>query len=220
MSWRGSRPGQPLLLFFEGLHLILDKRGTEGMIPTMAQCFSLMEHYGMLENIKAHSVAVEKVASLLARGLRQAGQSVALEKVSAGALMHDIAKTECLHTKEDHAKKGEKICMDHHLYEIADIVAEHIVLADFASDHAVREKEIVYYADKRVNHDAIVSLDERLEYLLDHYGRNEKSRCDLIQKNFSLCRDVERKIFSMLPFRPDDVAFLIGPKAVKGEPSP
>jgi uncharacterized protein len=189
------------------------------MIPSIDQCLALMAKYGMLENIKAHSIVVEKVASLLARGLRQAGQSVVLEKVSAGALMHDIAKTESLHTKEDHAKKGGEICLDHQLYEIADIVAEHIVLADFDPDHTVREKEIVYYADKRVNHDAIVSLDQRLEYLLDHYGRNEKPLCDLIQKNFSLCREVERKIFSVLPFRPDEVAFLIGPKTAKGERS-
>ena len=179
------------------------------MIPTIAQCFSLMKQYGMLANIKAHSLVVEKVASLIARGLRQAGQNVVLEKVSAGALMHDIAKTECLRTKKDHAKRGEKICLDHQFYEIADIVAEHIVLAGFDSDHRVREKEIVYYADKRVNHDAVVSLDERLRYLLDHYGRNEKAICDLIQRNFSVCRDVERKIFSILPFGPDDVAFLI-----------
>jgi uncharacterized protein len=186
-------------------------RGIQGMIPSIAQCFSLMEQYGMLENIKAHSMVVEKVASLLARGLRQAGQAVVLEKVSAGALLHDIAKTECLRTKEDHAKKGKEICLNHQLYEIADIVAEHIVLADFDSNHRVREKEIVYYADKRVNHDAVVSLDERLEYLLDHYGRNEKPLCDLIRKNFRVCKKVERKIFSLLSFHPEDIPFIDRP---------
>ena len=186
------------------------------MIPSTDQCFALMTEYGMLDNIKAHSIIVEKVASLLARGLRQAGQKVALEKVSAGALLHDIAKTECLRTKEDHAKRGKQICLDHQLDEIADIVAEHIVLLDFDSNHGVREKEIVYYADKRVNHDAVVSLDDRLEYLLDHYGRNENSLCDLIRKNFSLCRDVERKLFSLLSFRPEDIAFMIGRCTVKG----
>jgi uncharacterized protein len=192
-----------------GFDLFLEKRGIQKMIPTVRQCFLLMEERGMLENIKAHSMVVEKVASLLACGLREAGQGVALEKVTAGALLHDIAKTECLRTNEDHAKKGQEICLDHGLYEIADIVAEHIVLADFDSNHGVREKEIVYYADKRVNHDAVVSLDERLDYLLDHYGRNEKPLCDLIRKNFRLCREVERKIFSMLSFRPEDVPLLL-----------
>lgn len=182
------------------------------MIPSVDQCLSLMETYGMLENIRAHSMVVEKVASLLARGLRKAGEELALEAVTAGALMHDIAKTECLRTKEDHAKKGREICLDHRFHEIADIVAEHIVLAEFDADHGVREAEIVYYADKRVNHDVVVSLEERLNYLLDHYGRGKDSLKERIRKNFSLCRAVERKIFSRLPFQPEQVARLIDPE--------
>jgi uncharacterized protein len=179
------------------------------MIPTVDQCQLLMEEYGMLENIKAHSMVVEKVASLLARSLRQAGEDLVLEMVTAGALMHDIAKTQCLGTREDHAKKGKEICLEHQFYEIADIVAEHIVLAEFDSNHAVREKEIVYYADKRVNHDVVVSLDERLEGLLDRYGRNKEPLKETIRNNFNLCRAVENKIFSSLPFRPGELALLI-----------
>ena len=179
------------------------------MIPTVNQCLLFMEKYGMLENIKAHSMVVEKVASVLARSLRQAGEDLVLEMVTAGALMHDIAKTECLRTKEDHAKKGKAICLDHRLYEIADIVAEHIVLAEFDSNHAVREKEIVYYADKRVNNDVVVSLEERLEYLLDHYGGERESLKELIRENFKLCKAVEKKIFSRLSFQPQEVALLI-----------
>jgi len=179
-----------------------------------------MAKYGMLENIKAHSMVVERVAFFLARSLRQRGLRLVLEKVSAGALLHDIAKTECLRTKEDHAKRGKEICLDHHFDEIADIVAEHIVLADFDSSLEVQEKEIVYYADKRVNHDTVVPLERRLEYLLDHYGRKEKPLCDLIRKNFRLCREVERKIFSNLPFHPEDIPLLIGRRAVREETGP
>ena len=182
----------------------------EAMIPTVDQCFLLMKQHGMLENIKAHSMVVEKVASLLAQHLKRAGEDLVLEKVTAGALMHDIAKTECLRTKEDHAKRGKEICLNHRFDEIADIVAEHIVLAKFDSNHAVREVEIVYYADKRVNHDAVVSLEERLEYLLDHYGRDKALIKERIRENFALCKAVEKKIFSRLPFRPEEVARLIG----------
>ena len=181
------------------------------MVPTVDQCLSLMEKYGMLENIRAHSVVVEKVASLLAQSLRQVGEHLVLEKVTAGALMHDIAKTECLRTKEDHAEKGKEICLDHRFYEIADIVGEHVVLSVFDSNHAVREEEIVYYADKRVNHDVVVSLEERLAYLLDHYGRGREPLRERIRKNFNLCKAVEKKIFSRLPFQPEEVALLINP---------
>jgi uncharacterized protein len=184
--------------------------GTAAMIPTSGQCFDLMEKYVMLDNIRAHSVVVEQVASLIARCLRQAGENLVLEKVTAGALMHDIAKTLCLRTGENHAVKGREICVDHRCFEIADIVAEHIVLAEYDPHDGVREKEIVYYADKRVNHDVVVSLEQRLEYLLDHYGKNQDSLQNLIRENFSLCKEVEKKIFSRLTFRPEDVAVLIG----------
>jgi uncharacterized protein len=185
------------------------------MIPTSDQCLDLMERYGMLDNIKAHSIVVEQVASLIARCLRQAGEKVVLEKVTAGALMHDIAKTMCLQTKEDHAIKGGEICVDHRFFEIADIVAEHVILADYDPHQEVREKEIVYYADKRVNHDVVVSLEERLEYLLDHYGKNREPLRKLIRKNFSLCKEVEKKIFSRLTFDPEDVGVMIGQKAAE-----
>jgi hypothetical protein len=130
--------------------------------------------------------------------------------VAAGALMHDIAKEPCLHTGEDHAFKGMEICHNNQLYEIAEIVAEHVILRGFSPQKRIMEKEVVYYADKRVNHDKIVSLEERLKYLLDRYGRNRDDLCDRMLQNFELCKRVEEKIFSQLSFRPEDLLEMIG----------
>jgi len=168
-----------------------------------------MERYGMLENIRAHSIVVEKVAAIIAEGLMDEGADLLLEKVKAGALMHDIAKTLCLHTREDHAAKGKEICLQNHLDEIADIVGEHVRLKDYRKETPVSEKEIVYYADKRVNADAVVSLEERLEYLLERYGDGKAHRHHLIRDNFDLCKDVEVKLFSRLAFDPEDLARMI-----------
>ena len=63
------------------------------MIPSVEECYKLMDKYGMLDNIKAHSAIVEKVAAIIAKGLIEAGSDLSLEKVTAGALMHDIGKT-------------------------------------------------------------------------------------------------------------------------------
>jgi uncharacterized protein len=179
------------------------------MIPTVRECFVLMTKYGMLGNIKAHSIVVEKVAALLAKNLVDAGEKLCLDVVTAGALMHDIAKTLCLGSSEDHAKKGKKICLENQLDEIADIVAEHIILAGYDPNRPVSEKELVYYADKRVNHDRIVSLEERIEYLLTRYGRNQEWIHQRIRDNFRQCKEVEKKIFSKLSFTPEDLAELI-----------
>lgn len=164
-----------------------------------------MIKYGMLENIKAHSVIVEKVALKIAHELLNTGLPVSLERVTAGALMHDIGKTMCLNSSDDHAAKGREICLNNDLHEIADIVGEHVRLRDYGPSSAIGAKEVVYYADKRVNHDVIVSLDERLAYLLERYGKNREYVCKRIKGNFDQCRALEKRLFTKLPFRPGDL---------------
>lgn len=163
----------------------------------------------MLGNIRSHSMVVEKIAGVIAKGLNEAGMEISLERVVAGALMHDIGKTLCLNTREDHAVKGMEICLQHNFDEIAEIVGEHISLMSYSPDESINEKEIIYYADKRVNHDKVVSLDERLDYLIVRYARNQDRLTKLIRANFDLCREVEAKLFEHLNFRPEDLAGMI-----------
>jgi len=179
------------------------------MIPSVEKCYELMDKYGMLDNIRAHSVVVEKIAITIAKGLNESGSDLSLEKVTAGALMHDIGKTLCLNTKIDHAPKGKEICLQNNLEEIAEIVDEHITLHNYEKYGPIQEKEIIYYSDKRVNHDTVVSLDERLEYLLERYASKNEEIANAIRTNIEMCREVERKIFSPLKFSPEELADLI-----------
>jgi uncharacterized protein len=180
------------------------------MIPSKRECLDLMAKYQMRDNIRAHSLVVERVAREISLGLREAGVSLSLRKVAAGALLHDIAKTACLETGGDHAAEGAEICLKHHFDEIAEIVGEHVRLRNYHPQGAICEKEVVYYADKRVNHDRIVSLEERLDSLLRRYGRNEARLRRLIGDNFELCRKVEEKLFAQLGFRPEDLVGRVG----------
>lgn len=179
------------------------------MIPSLKECHELMEQYGMLDNIKAHSMMVKKIAVLIARGLKDVGEEISLEKIAAGALLHDIGKSLCLDTGDDHEAKGREICLENHLDEIADIVGEHVRLKAYHLDSPISEKEIVYYADKRVNNDTVVSLDERLRYLISRYARNMEHVSQRITKNFELCKAVEKKLFAELDFRPEDLARMV-----------
>lgn len=179
------------------------------MIPTVADCFQIMERYGMLDNIRAHSVIVEKVAEIIANGLINAGEDISMEKVKAGALLHDIGKTSCLGSSDDHSKKGMEICVANGLDEISDIVSEHVIIKGYDPDGNIDEKEIVYYSDKRVNHDRVVCLDERMKYIIERYGNGETERCVSIEDNFMVCKKVEEKLFSRLEFDPEDLKNLI-----------
>ncbi|MCD6296258.1 MAG: HD domain-containing protein [Deltaproteobacteria bacterium] len=178
------------------------------MIPSIETCFELMDKYQMLENIKAHSIVVTKVAHLIASGLRDAGLDISIEKVVAGALLHDIGKTPSLGTSQDHSEIGRRICLENHLNETASIVAEHVRLKDYNMNGDYSEKEIVFYSDKRVNHDGIVSLEDRLSYILARYGKNDEGICRAIRMNFELCKRVEKKLFKKLTFSPESLAGL------------
>ena len=178
-------------------------------IPNVNECFDLMEEYHMLPNIKDHSIVVAGVAKIISRGLIAAGHELSMKRVIAGALLHDIGKTACLDNDDDHAAKGVEICLDHNLEPIADIVGEHVILKSYSPENIFTEKEIVYYADKRVNHDQVVSLEERLTYILDRYGLNNVVRCEAIKRNYALCQDLEMRMFSSLPFEPLDISELL-----------
>jgi uncharacterized protein len=162
-----------------------------------------MDRYEMLDHIRAHSIMVAKVARVIARSLKRKGMALSVSKTTVGALLHDIGKTSSLATGGDHAEMGRRICIQNQLYEVADIVGEHVQIRHYRPEATLSEKEIVYYSDKRVNHDQIVSLNERLAYILERYGGNHELIQRRIRDNFELCRRVEVRLFQLLDFAPD-----------------
>jgi len=176
------------------------------MVPSIQECYQLMDAYRMLNNIRAHSVVVAKVARLIAQHLREERIDISVEITTAGALLHDIGKTASLQTGQDHSELGRQICLNNHLDEIAAIVAEHVRLKDYDLNDSFSEKEIVFYADKRVKHDQVVGLNERLAYIIERYSRGREQMSRAIIENFSLCRQVQEKLFRKLPFSPDALA--------------
>lgn len=165
----------------------------------------------MLANIRAHSLMVARIAGLLAEELRtKSSHPPDLQLCVSGALLHDIAKTPCLSSGENHAKAGAELCRSLGFPEIAEIVAGHVVRPDFSLERLkagiFSPGEIVYYADKRVRHDQIVSLLERLDYILDKYSGGDARKQEGIQENFRRCEQLENHLFSFLNFIPDSLA--------------
>lgn len=191
---------------------IYNKQRKANVIPSEKLCIEFMNMYEMPPHIRDHSIMVERIAAILTGALQETGVILSLETISAGALLHDIAKFICLGSGEDHSAKGMEICIRNGLDEIAEIVGEHVRMRNHRPEGPITEKEIVYYADKRVNHDAIVSLEERLEYLLERYGRGIQPVSRAIIENFEVCKQVERKLFARLRFRPEDLNDMVRKK--------
>lgn len=182
--------------------------------PSVNECFQLFDRYGMLDNIRAHSQVVAMVAEELVDGLAQHHTDATVlpdkQQVIAGALLHDIAKTLCLETGCRHAETGQQMLEALGWPELGEIVAEHVVLKEFRTMHYKQgyfhAKEIVYYADKRVRHDQIVTLDERLEYIIDRYGNKDPLRIKYIRLNFQKTQELESYLFSHLSYPPAELA--------------
>lgn len=185
-------------------------------IPSIDRCLAMMEEFAMYANIRRHSFMVARVAEILHRGLEEAPDVAVVPErnlVIAGALLHDIAKTRCLQEGCRHAEVGRDICMALGLPEVAGIVADHVILSSFREEEYSQgifsATELVFYADKRVNHDRVVHLEDRLAYIIDKYANNEAVREDHIRRNFEQCRRVEAHLFAKLPFTPRDLPGLL-----------
>lgn len=182
-------------------------------IPSISQCLEYFDRYEMLDNIRAHSFVVARVAGALVDGLGRTGKAIDplpdLAEVTAGALLHDIAKTLCLHTACHHAEVGQLICIELGYPDIGEIVAEHVVLKNFSAESYARglfgAKEIVFYADKRVCHDQVVPLAQRLDYILERYGDKNPIKEKYIRLNFQRTLDFEQFLFEFLDFPPEEV---------------
>lgn len=172
------------------------------MIPTKEECLKLMRKYKMLEHIFHHSLLVNSVALFLSEELNRRGENINLLKVQAGACLHDIMKTRSIKTGEDHAKTGSVLLKILGYDSISEIVRQHVIINDTVNLPFVSEIEVVYYADKRVRHEEVVTLEERFDDLIKRYAStNEKKRAIKLLEKMSM--ELEKKIFSRLDISPD-----------------
>jgi uncharacterized protein len=172
------------------------------IIPTKEECLRLMEQHGMLKHIIHHSLEVARVALFLSLELNKKGQRIDLGLVEAASLLHDLTKTECLKTKEDHARTGSQLLKGMGFERVGEVVAQHVRLAEEGNPSAVSEEEIVNYADKRVMHDRVVPLKERFIDLKERYGTHQ-SAMDYLEHLEKEIYGIENKIFFILQIDPD-----------------
>jgi len=145
-------------------------------VPSEEQCIELLKENNVPKNVLAHSKKVTEFAVGLAKQLKANGIKVNIELVRAGALLHDLDKIYTLKKKGRHGFLAEEILEGKGLHEIAVIARKH-VLENVTELESIEEK-LVFYADKRVIDNRIVSLKERLDFILKKYGTTEKARAD------------------------------------------
>lgn len=161
-------------------------------IPSRAECDELMVRYSMLQNIMEHSIQVMNVSLAIIDNLKSA-VPVNRDLVIAAALLHDITKTKSLKTKEHHDASGGALLRELGFQRTAEIVEQHVVIHNLNLTGRLEEREVVYYADKRVLHHTIVTIEERMDDLIQRYGTGEEMRKQILQNKIQALA-VERKI--------------------------
>jgi len=165
-------------------------------IPSREECDELMVRHSMRPNIVEHSIQVMHVSLAITDNLKN-GVAVNRDLVIAAALLHDITKTRSLKTNERHDISGGELLRKMGFTSTAEIVEQHVVFKNLNPQGRLEEREIIYYADKRVTHDKIVTIEERVHYLIQRYGKEEEIR-SLIFQNKNLVLAIESKIASFM----------------------
>jgi putative nucleotidyltransferase with HDIG domain len=182
-------------------------------IPQKEQCLHLLSRIDMPDHIRDHSKRVCQVALVLTDGLIAAGIDVNRKLVRASALLHDITKPRSFKTGENHAQTGGQYLAELGYPEVGEIVRQHVMLDHYFAAAAPDEAEVVNYADKRVLHDKVVPLDERMAYILRHYAKT-KARQELLKQLWKQTRLLERRLFAHLNFAPDVLPMRIKQQAI------
>jgi hypothetical protein len=173
-------------------------------IPDEATCRQLMDRYSMLPNIVEHSYRVCQVASFLGKALSGTGEALDPALILASSLLHDITKTRSLKTREKHAGTGGSLLEDLGCPRVAEVVRGHVRLPEGALLDPVREVHIINYADKRVRHNTVVSLEERFIDLIERYGVTPDRKI-LIDQMGEATVELEQAIFDRIESTPDDL---------------
>jgi putative nucleotidyltransferase with HDIG domain len=168
------------------------------------ECLQLMCDMRMPAHIVAHSIQVYRVATCLTDHFTSKGNHLDGQLIQAAALLHDITKSRSFNTAENHALTGGQACADLGYPEIGDLVRQHVRLDDYSNPKAISEAVIVNYADKRVLHDRIVSLDERMRYIQERYGTQPQHK-HRIRLLWGKTQVLEKQIFKQLPFLPENL---------------
>ena len=177
-------------------------------IPSRQKCLSLIRQMNMLDHIVVHSFQVCRVAIFLADHMGPIPTCLSRNLIQAAALLHDITKTRSFTTRENHALTGAQYLNEMGYPEVGHIIEQHVRLDSYADSDFPTEAELVNYADKRVLHDRIVSLKERMEYILEKYATGPEYRERLLWL-WKKTEELESKLFSYVSFKPEELGYLI-----------
>ena len=133
--------------------------------PSLSLCRKIQDYFQMSDTVKAHSDKVLMVAMSISNKLFKRGIELNKKIIMASCLLHDIAKG-----SPNHADLGSDWLKDMGFTKVSQVVKEHMELKSIS--RVPREKEVVYLADKMVDDDKIVTINEKFSSKEKMYENN------------------------------------------------
>ena len=142
----------------------LRERAPREALPDVERCLALLAARPVPRERIAHSLVVAGVAASLTAALNARERHIVAPLVTAGALLHDIARDQ-----PHHAGAGADLLDDLGYPRVAAVVRPHARLGARAADEP-DEAQIVYLADKLVQGTRVVGLDARFAARFARYA--------------------------------------------------
>ena len=194
-------------------------------LPTQKQCLDYFSVYKVPDNIFRHCCKVREVAVFLAKQLKEKKVTINVEFVSCLAYFHDLCKMvvitdfgknkfheDAVITSEQKEfwEEMQKKYPQHYEGEMAYQIFKEVYpelasslryVSSSKNEDPTWEQLTVHYADLRVLREKVVATSDRLAYLRQRYPREDGAW----DKHEQKMRRQEQKIFSNLPFAPDEL---------------
>ena len=159
-------------------------------IPTKEECIKLLRKNNVTDNIIAHTKKVCEFSLKVCDILGKRGVKVNRDLVSAAALLHDIKKLE----PGEHEIEGADYVESLGYPEVAVLIKKHGLKHCHEDDFKPKtwEEKIIFYSDKRVKNDKVVTVDERFEYIKERYKSED------VEKEIKLTKAIEKELLGKI----------------------
>lgn len=148
---------------------------------------NLMIKYKVLDQVVRHMCKTAEFAGSILDEIDPQGTRFDRELIVKAAMVHDIIRNEPMHER-----KGADILRREGFYDIAEIVEKHHS-TDVDESEELNEEEILFYADKRIQQEEVVSIDKRFEVSAGkcHTAEARRKHKELYRKS----EIIEKKIY-------------------------
>jgi putative nucleotidyltransferase with HDIG domain len=175
-------------------------------LPRYMQCLQWLQSAGASHNLLAHVHTVAALAYQMALWIRNNGHAVDPILAHRGGLLHDLSKATSFQSPDhrlDHGEMAAQLLSDTQQPVLAEIARRHLLFRPLEPGRSPEtiEQKLVFFMDKLVEHNRVVTLEERIHHLRQRYTL-DPARLDALMPHL---HTMQMELCSLAGLDPDDL---------------